>query len=114
MEPVTYWRKNLETMPREQLEELQLHRFKDRMRHVYERSPMYRRKFDEAGVKPHDIRTLADIQHVPFTIKEELRESQAAVPPWGDFICIPPEEGVRVFQDIRNYRHSRQSNLEPS
>jgi len=98
MEPVTYWRKNLETMPREQLEELQLHRFKDRMRHVYERSPLYRRKFDEAGIKPHDIRTLADIQHIPFTIKEELRESQAAVPPWGDFICIPPDEGVRVFQ----------------
>jgi len=98
METVTYWRKNLETMPREKLEELQLHRFKERMKYVYERSPMYRRKYDQAGIKPHDIRTLADIQYVPFTVKEELRESQAAVPPWGDFICIPPEEGVRVFQ----------------
>ena len=98
MEAVTYWRKDLETMPREKLEELQLYRFKDRMKHVYERSPMYRRKFDEARIKPDDVRTLADILNVPFTIKEELRESQAAVPPWGDFICIPPEEGVRVFQ----------------
>jgi phenylacetate-CoA ligase len=98
MENVTYWRKNLETMPREKLEEFQLHRFKDRMKYVYEHSPMYRRKYEQAGIKPHDIRTLADIQYVPFTLKEELLESQAAAPPWGDFICIPPEEGVRVFQ----------------
>ncbi len=41
---------------------------------------------------------MSDIQHVPFTVKEELRESQARRPPWGDFLCIPPEEGVRVFQ----------------
>ena len=65
---------------------------------VYERSPMYRRKFDLAGIKPHDIRTLDEIENVPFTLKEELRESQAEHPPWGDFICIDPEQGVRVFQ----------------
>ena len=98
MEQVTYWRKEIETLPRERLEELQLQRFRERMQYVYERSPMYKRKYDEAGIKPSDIRTLDDIQHVPFTVKEELRESQARHHPWGDFICIPPEEGVRVFQ----------------
>jgi phenylacetate-CoA ligase len=98
MDQVTYWKKEIETLPREQLEELQLSRFKERLQYVYERSPMYRRKYDEAGIKPSDIRTLADIQRVPFTVKEELRESQAQHPPWGDFICIPPDEGVRVFQ----------------
>jgi phenylacetate-CoA ligase len=98
MEPVIYWDKEQETLPREKLEELQLQRFKERMQYVYARSPMYQRKYDEAGIKPSDIRTLDDIQHVPFTVKEELRESQAQHPPWGDFICILPEEGVRVFQ----------------
>lgn len=98
MDRVTYWNKETETLPRERLEELQLRKFRERMQYVYDRSPFYQRKYDEAGIKPSDIKTLNDIQHVPFTVKEELRESQARVPPWGDFICIPPEEGVRVFQ----------------
>lgn len=85
-------------MPREQLRMLQLQRFKGRVAYVYERSPFYRRKFDAAGIKPDDIRTLDDIRYVPFTIKEELRESQAEHPPWGDFLCVPPEDGVRTFQ----------------
>ena len=98
MEQVTYWKKEIETAPRGKLEELQLARFKERMQYVYDRSPMYKRKYDRAGIKPSDIRTLDDIQHVPFTVKEDLRESQAKHPPWGDFFCIPPEESVRVFQ----------------
>lgn len=98
MEDITYWNKETETLPREKLEALQLQRFKERMQYVYDRSPMYQRKYDEAGIKPSDIGSLDDIQQVPFTIKEELRETQAQNPPWGDFICVPPEEGVRVFQ----------------
>ncbi|MBI5441091.1 MAG: AMP-binding protein [Deltaproteobacteria bacterium] len=95
---VHFWRRDLETLPRDELRKLQLQRFQERLRYVYERSPMYRRKFDDAGVRPSDLRTLEDIRRVPFTVKEELRESQAASPPWGDFLCIPPQEGVRVFQ----------------
>lgn len=98
MEEVTYWNKEMETLPRERLEELQLKRFRERMQYLYDRSPMFRRKYDESRVRPSDIRTLDDIRHVPFVVKEELRESQAQHPPWGDFPCIPPEEGVRVFQ----------------
>jgi phenylacetate-CoA ligase len=98
MQPVIYWNKELETLPRKKLEELQLRRFRERMQYVYDHSPMYKRKYEEAGLKPADIGSLDDIQNVPFTVKEELRESQAQHPPWGDFICIPPDEGVRVFQ----------------
>lgn len=98
MEGVTYWRPETETLPREKLEEFQLSRFQKRLEYVYEGSPMYRRKLDQAGVRPSDIRSLGDIRSLPFTVKEELRESQAEHPPWGDFLCIPPEQGVRVFQ----------------
>ena len=98
MNQVRYWDKALETMPREKRENLQLERFKERMGYVYHKSPMYRKKYDEAGIKPSDIRTLSDISKVPFTVKEELRDSQKRNPPWGDFMCVPPEEGVRVFQ----------------
>jgi phenylacetate-CoA ligase len=98
VEGVSYWRRELETLPREQLEALQLERFRKQMAYVYERSPFYKRKFDEAGILASSIQSLDDVQHVPFTLKEELRESQAEHPPWGDFPCIPPEEGVRVFQ----------------
>jgi len=98
MNQVLYWNKGLETMPREKRERLQLERFRERMSYVYEKSPMYKRKYDEAGIQPSDIQTLSDISKVPFTVKEELRESQKRNPPWGDFMCVPPEEGVRVFQ----------------
>lgn len=98
MDKVTYFRKELETLPREELESIQLRRFKAQMQYVYDHSPFYRRKYEQAGVKPADIRTLDDVRHVPFTVKEELRESQVRFPPWGDFPCIRPEEGVRVFQ----------------
>lgn len=98
MQDVTYWNEAVETLPREKLEQLQLRRFQDQMAYIYDRSPMYHRKYDEAGIGPSDVRTLDDIRHVPFTVKEELRESQAQYPPWGNFNCLRPEEGVRVSQ----------------
>jgi len=51
------------------------------MAYVYERAPFYRRKFDEAGVRPEHIRTLEDVSKVPFTVKDELRRSQEKSPP---------------------------------
>ncbi len=93
-----YWEEELETANRRDLEERQLSLFKHQMQYVYDNSIMYRKKFDRAGIKPADIQSLEDILRVPFTEKDDLRESQERHPPWGDFVCIPPEEGVRVFQ----------------
>jgi len=98
MEKVAMFKPELETMPRDQLLEYQLDLFRKQMAYVSQRSPMYRRKFGEAGVRPEDIKTLEDVRKVPFTTKEELRRSQERYPPFGDFHCIPPEAGVRVFQ----------------
>jgi phenylacetate-CoA ligase len=98
MEKVIMYKPELETMPRDRLVEYQLNLFRKQMAYVYERSPMYKRKFDEAGVRLEEIKTLEDVRKVPFTTKEELRQSQEKHPPFGDFLCNSPEEGVRVFQ----------------
>ncbi|MCJ7803984.1 MAG: phenylacetate--CoA ligase, partial [Desulfobacterales bacterium] len=76
MEKAIMYRPELETMPREKLLEHQLDLFRKQMTYVYERAPFYRRKFDEAGVRPEHIKTLEDVSKVPFTVKEELRQSQ--------------------------------------
>jgi phenylacetate-CoA ligase len=98
MEKVILFNPELETMSRDTLLEYQLELFRRQMAHVLERSPMYRRKFSEAGVRPEHIKTLEDVRKVPFTTKDELRRSQEQYPLFGDFHCIPEEEGVRVFQ----------------
>ena len=95
---VAYFDERVERMPRPQLLEHQLRQLRERLSYVSERSPFYRRKLDAAGIRAGNVRTLDDVRRIPFTEKEELRLSQAAHPPWGDFACIGPREAVRVFQ----------------
>lgn len=80
-----------ERLDRAALEALQLERLQWTVRHAYENVPLYRTKFDEAGVHPDDIRTLADVQRLPFTTKEDLRLSY----PFGMF-AVPKEEVRRI------------------
>ncbi|MCX8205404.1 MAG: phenylacetate--CoA ligase [Candidatus Nezhaarchaeota archaeon] len=74
----------------DELKKIQLARLKAQLRYVYERSPFYRRKFNEAGVKPEDLKTLEDLKKFPFTTKMDLR--QYAYPHGGDLICVPLSE----------------------
>ena len=97
-EKVFYWNQQRECMPRDQLEPYQLQKLREQLAHVCEHSPFYRRKLDAAGIRPGDIRSMDDVRRIPFTDKDELRLSQAANPPWGDFGCITPRQAVRVFQ----------------
>lgn len=64
-----------ELMSREELEALQLERLQWTVRHAYENVQMYKEKFDEAGVTPDDLQTLADIAKFPFTTKDDLRRN---------------------------------------
>jgi phenylacetate-CoA ligase len=64
----------LETMPREQLAELQLARLRDTVRNAYDHVPMQRARLDAVAVAADDIRTLADVQQLPFTVKSDLRD----------------------------------------
>ena len=58
----------------EQLNTVQLEGLKWTLSHVYNHSPYYRGKLDTAGIKPGDIRSIEDINHLPFTDKEDLQE----------------------------------------
>jgi len=62
-----------EQMRRERLVELQEERLRRIVRFCYERIPFYKTKFKEAGIIPDDVRTLDDLEKIPFTTKEELR-----------------------------------------
>lgn len=75
----------------DELRNLQLDRLKWSLRHAYENSPVYRRKFDDAGVHPDDLTSLADLAKFPFTTKKDLRDSY----PFGMF-AVPMEQVSRV------------------
>jgi phenylacetate-CoA ligase len=86
-----YWQPELETMPRKQLNELQLKRLKKTANAVYKNVPLYRKRFDEAGIKPSGIRTLDDLRKLPFTKKTDLRDSY----PFGMF-AVPMSKVNRI------------------
>jgi phenylacetate-CoA ligase len=70
-----YWQPKFETMSRKQLEELQLKRLKKSANSVYKNVPFYKKKFDEAGIKPSDIKSVEDVRKLPFTRKTDLRDN---------------------------------------
>jgi len=63
----------IETMPRKKIREVQLKRLKSTVNLIYENVPHYKKKFQEQGIKPGDIKTLEDIKKLPFTTKDDLR-----------------------------------------
>lgn len=81
----------LETMSREQLEQLQLERLQGLLGRVYSNVETYRKKFDEAGFDPASLTSLDDLRHVPFTVKDDLRQAY----PYGMF-AVPLRDIVRV------------------
>ncbi|RJX34870.1 MAG: phenylacetate--CoA ligase family protein [Desulfarculus sp.] len=85
-----YWNPFLETMDPERLRELQLKKFRAIVTWAYERSPFYRRLYQEAGLEPGDIKTLADVRRVPKTDKALLKQAQQEGPfPYGGLLCLP-------------------------
>lgn len=80
-----------ETLPREELEALQLRRLRDVCNRAYANVPFYRAAFDEIGLTPADIRSLDDVRHLPFTEKQDLRDHY----PYGLF-AVPRENIVRL------------------
>ena len=86
-----YFNKQVETASREELEKIQSERLVKTVKRVYDNVPAYRKKMDEAGIKPEDIKTVADLSKLPFTYKQDLRDNY----PYGLFAC-PMSEVVRI------------------
>ncbi|GHV32510.1 phenylacetate-coenzyme A ligase [Spirochaetia bacterium] len=86
-----YWHPDIETMPRPELEALQLKKLRDMITYSL-RTPFYAPKLHAAGIKgPEDLKTLDDLKRIPFTTKHDLRDGF----PYG-FLSIPKEEVIRL------------------
>lgn len=86
-----FFQEEIECMPREKMRKLQLERLQKTVADVYARVPFYRSRLDEAGIKPEDIRSLEDLQKIPFTTKIDFRDNY----PFGMF-ARPMKEIVRI------------------
>ena len=86
-----FWDPKVETMPLRQLKELQLERLKKLTKYVYDSNQFYNKKLKEVNVKPGDIKTLKDIEKLPFLTKQDLREFY----PFG-LVCTQLDDIVEV------------------
>ncbi len=86
-----YWQKDIETMPRHELSDLQLTRLRAVVARIWETAPVQRRKMEQAGVTPEQIRSLDDIRRLPFTVKDDFRDNY----PFGLF-SVPMKQVVRL------------------
>lgn len=86
-----YYQPDIETMSREDLEALQLERLQALVKRVYQKIPFYKESFDKAGINPEEIKSLADLTRLPFTVKQDMRDAY----PFGLF-AVPRKDVVRV------------------
>ncbi|MFQ5344124.1 MAG: phenylacetate--CoA ligase family protein [Anaerolineae bacterium] len=96
---VTFFNRDIETAERELLEARQVKRLQTMLRQVLATNGFYRQKLGEAGLdRAEDIRSLDDLRRLPFTIKHELVEDQAAHLPFGTNLTFPLEQYIRLHQ----------------
>src|ERR671936_1398614 len=92
----SYLEPEIETASRATLRALQERRLREQVEHAYRNSPFYRAKLQAAGVEPAQVKTLEDLQRLPFTTKDELKQDQAEHPLWGTLPAVPVEACLRV------------------
>ena len=81
----------IEIASRDEIEALQLKRLKWSLNHAYDNVPMYKKRFDDHGVHPDDLKSLKDLSKFPFTVKNDLRDNY----PFGMF-AVPREQIRRL------------------
>ena len=86
-----YYQKDIETADRETMRALQTERLIKTVKRVYENVPLYRQKMDEMGVTPDDIKNIDDLSKLPFSYKQDLRDTY----PYGMF-AVPMKDVVRL------------------
>jgi phenylacetate-CoA ligase len=111
VETEKYWNPVLETMPREGLEKLQLKRFRESMKYAMDYSPFYKRKYEEAGIGPEDIKTLDDVRKVPMIDKSDLKSAQQDKEPrpYGELLGVPDGAGHVIQPHVRDDGYTRLS-----
>ncbi|MPZ01133.1 MAG: phenylacetate--CoA ligase family protein, partial [Actinophytocola sp.] len=87
----------LETMPWDDVQKMTFEAAREQLERVYARSPFYRRRFDEAGVTPSDVRQPEDLVRIPLMDKEQERQSQDDDPPFGEHLCADRDDVVRIY-----------------
>lgn len=85
------WNEKIETASREEIRDIQTKKLIAQVKYAYEKVPFYKKKFDGIGLSPDDIKTLEDIEKVPFTVKDDLRDHY----PYGLF-ATPMNQVVRI------------------
>ncbi len=85
------WDDKFESMPLKGMEKFQLENLQKTLKWAYDKVPYHKNKFDNAGVKPEDCKTLADLAKFPFTVKADLRDNY----PFG-LCAVPMHEVVRI------------------
>jgi phenylacetate-coenzyme A ligase PaaK-like adenylate-forming protein len=92
-----YWDEPSETMdPAIREKEIIIPKLQAQLMYAYERSPFYKNKWDKAGIKPEDIRSLEDFENIPILTKDEIRQDQIENPPFGSNVCVSSEQLARV------------------
>jgi len=90
-----YWNPKNETLPREQLQQLQLLKLRRLCEWAYATTPFHQRRFDAAGFKPEQLQTLDDIRRIPFMTREEWMDSQVEKPLYGDLLATDQTNAIR-------------------
>ena len=91
-----FWNEAAQTMPRDELRDLQLERLQEAVARAYEQAPFFTRRFDAAGVGPGDIQKLDDLPMLPTFRKQALRDNEAEFPPVGDYRASGLNGAVRL------------------
>ncbi len=90
-----YWNPKHETMPREQIQQLQLVKLRRLCDWAYSNTPFHKRQFDAAGFRPEQLSTLDDLRRIPFMTREEWMQSLQEKPLFGDLLATRPEHAIR-------------------
>ena len=90
-----YWNPHTETLSRERLDALQARKLADLVDWTFESAPWQAQRLREAGVEPGSIRTLEDLERIPFLTRAEWMAAQAEDPPYGPVLAAPPEAAIR-------------------
>src|SRR3989304_524998 len=91
-----YWLPEVECASQSERDEIIFLKLTRQIRYAWERSPFYRRLWQQAGVSPATLKSLDDLADFPVVQKSDLRAVQENNPPFGDLLCIEPSEVTRI------------------